>query len=118
MRFQYKEVKRMVDIKSLEIYKSISDYVRRVNKNYFLQKAYLFGSFAYGNFNEDSDIDIALVSSSFSGNRFTDNVNVGILTWGINTRIEPVTFRPEDFNTDNMLAAEIISSGIEIPIEN
>ncbi len=106
----------MVDIKTLDIYESISDFIRRVNKNYLLQKAFLFGSFAKGNFTDESDIDIALISAKFIGNRFIDNVNVGVLTWGINTRIEPVAFRPEDFNVDNMLAAEIISNGIEIPI--
>lgn len=63
---------------------------------------------------EESDIDIALVSSGFSGDRFTDNVKVRVLTWKINTKIEAVAFRPEEFNDDNLLASEILTYGKEL----
>ena len=96
-----------------EVEKSISKYLKVVHEKFPLEKAYLFGSFANGTADVDSDIDVALVSSSFSGNNFTDNVEAGVLTWGINTKIEAVAFRPEEFNEDNLLAAEILLSGKE-----
>ncbi len=99
-----------------ELKKSVEKYINAVNEKFSLEKAYLFGSYANGTADEDSDIDIALVSSAFSGNSFSDNVEVGVLTWGINTKIEAVAFRPEDFNDDNLLAFEILATGRQLAI--
>ena len=103
----------MVDINDLEIYESIKNYLFKVNENFKVEKAYLFGSYAIGKANKESDIDLAIVSSSFSGNSFSDNVALGKLTWGIDTRIEPIGFTPKDFD-ELMFAREIKKIGIEI----
>lgn len=63
--------------------------------------------------NSDSDIDIAIISSSLSGNRFKDNVFLGKLTWKIDTRIEPVGFTPQNFS-ESILGLDIKKSGIEL----
>jgi predicted nucleotidyltransferase len=97
-----------------EIIDIIKQYLHKVNTIYRIDKAYVYGSHVRGTASAKSDIDIAIVSSSFSGNRFEDNVNAGVLTWGVDTRIDPVTFRPEDFNMNNIIAAEIIKTGVEI----
>lgn len=99
-----------------ELINTVKKYLAKVNNIYKIEKAYIFGSQVLETASAESDIDIALVSSSFSGNRFQDNVNVGILTWGIDTRIEPITFRPEDFNENNIIASEIIKHGVEITL--
>lgn len=106
----------MVKIQDLEIASSIQEYIKAVKKEYNVEKVFLFGSYVSGKATKESDIDLAVVSSSFSGNRFKDNVNLGKLTWKIDTRIEAIAFRPEDFNMDNMLAYEVIKTGLEIPI--
>jgi predicted nucleotidyltransferase len=106
----------MVKIQNLEITSPIQEYIKAVKKEYNVEKVFLFGSYVSGKATKESDIDLAVISSSFSGNRFNDNVNVGKLTWEIDTRIEPITFRPEDFNLDSMIACEIIKTGLEIPI--
>ena len=80
-----------------------------------VEKAYLFGSYARGKAHKESDIDLAIVSSSFSGNSFSENVALGKLTLGINTRIEPIGFTPKDFD-ELMFAKEIKKIGIEIKI--
>jgi predicted nucleotidyltransferase len=101
---------------SKELIDNIKKYLEKVNNIYKIDKAFIYGSQISKTADEQSDIDIALVSSAFSGDRFKDNVNAGILTWGIDTRIEPITFRPEDFNEDNIIASEIIKNGEEISI--
>ncbi len=106
----------MVDVKNLEIYPSIEKYIKKIRKKIKVEKAYLFGSYAFGSATEDSDIDIAIISSTLSGNRFKDNVELGTLTWGVDTRISPVGFTPEDFYNDDMLAEEIRHTGIELPL--
>jgi uncharacterized protein len=104
-----------MDIESTtQIDQSIIRYLKAVNEKFALEKAYLFGSYARGTANEDSDIDIALVSPSFSGDSFADNVEVRVLTWGINTKIEAVAFRPEEFNEDNLLVSEILTNGKQL----
>jgi len=48
-------------------------YVRELQKNNIdVKKAILFGSYAKGSADEDSDIDVAIISDSLSGNRFDD----------------------------------------------
>jgi len=103
----------VVNIDDLEIYESIKNYLFKVNKYFKIEHAYLFGSYATGKAHKESDIDLAIVSSSFSGNSFTDNVELGKLTWGIDTRIEPIGFTPQDFDK-LMFAKEIKKFGIEI----
>jgi predicted nucleotidyltransferase len=104
----------MVIKSTAQIDKSIIRYLKVVNEKYALDKAYLFGSYARGTANEDSDIDIALVSPAYSGDSFNDNVKVRVLTWGINTKIEAVAFRPEEFNKNNLLVSEILANGKEL----
>lgn len=84
-----------------------------------MERAYLFGSYAKGNFNESSDIDVALVSELFTGFGYEDRKlisGVNILNEYID--IEPVTISKATFNSDNPFLTEIINSGIEIEIHN
>ncbi len=105
----------MVNIKSLEIYPAILNYVEAVRKHFKIESVFLFGSYASGSPSADSDIDLAIVSASFGQNRFKDNVMLGKLTWGIDTRIEPIGFTPEEFQS-LFLAQEIQKKGLKIPI--
>lgn len=89
-------------------------YLNKVREKYPVDAAYLFGSYAVDQAREESDIDVAIVSSGFSGNRLDDGGELSAMTWGIDTRIEPWGFRPEDFNDDHILPAEILKNGIRI----
>ncbi len=78
-------------------------------------KYYLFGSWAEGRQNQDSDIDIAVISDQFSGNSFEDSTKLRLLTIGIDTMLEPVAMRNEDFNDKyNTLATEIRRNGVRV----
>ncbi len=105
----------MADVKALEIYPSILRYIKTVRKYFEIDSVFLFGSYASGSASSDSDIDLAIVSSSFGKNRFDNNVALGKLTWGIDTRIEPIAFTPQEFE-EQFFAQEIKMKGIEIPI--
>jgi len=78
------------------------------------REVYLFGSFAKGTNHVDSDIDIAVVSDSFTGNSVEDMANLLYLKCDVDYRIEPHPFLPENFTTDNPFAEEIIRTGIRI----
>jgi len=83
------------------------------SNNIAIEKAYIFGSYASGNFSEDSDIDLALILKNLSNN-FIMQVELMKLGRRIDTRIEPHPFDESDFNTSNPFANEILSKGIQV----
>lgn len=88
-------------------------YVSNLMSKYNIERAYLYGSFAKGTAHKDSDIDLAIVLTSFS-----DIIDVQIDLMQMRTdddlMIEPHPFRKEDFNINNPVVAEILKNGIEI----
>jgi predicted nucleotidyltransferase len=89
-------------------------YVQNIkNSGISVISAYLFGSYAKGNPREDSDIDICIVSNNFSDDYIKESVNLRKLAFGIDDRIEPIPFTPNDLNDKySTLASEIKKYGI------
>lgn len=79
-----------------------------------IDTAFLFGSYSKGTSTEFSDIDIALVSKSFTGNRIKDRDKIRKYTLSISSMIEVIPFSIDDFNELNPFAKEIIKTGIRI----
>jgi len=78
-------------------------------------KFILFGSWAKGKQGENSDIDLCVVSDSFSGNSFQDSTFLRLMTIGIDEMLEPVAMRPEDLEDKyNTLAMEIKKYGVAV----
>ncbi|HEB32448.1 MAG TPA: nucleotidyltransferase domain-containing protein [Spirochaetes bacterium] len=82
-------------------------------KKYKIKKACLFGSYAGDVYNDDSDIDIALVIENIE-DHFGTQINLMKLRRKYDTRIEPHPFKIEDFNESHPFAFEILKKGIEI----
>lgn len=78
-----------------------------------IKKAYLFGSYAKGNPDLNSDMDIAIIFEDFPDS-FDMQVELMRLRRKFDTRIEPHPFRATDFNLSNPIANEILKTGIEI----
>ena len=92
----------------------VKNYVTHLRRNKIaIEKAYIFGSYARGNFNEDSDIDLALILKNLSNN-FIMQVELMKLGRQIDSRIEPHPFDESDFNTSNPFANEILKNGIKV----
>ncbi len=79
-----------------------------------INQAILFGSYAKGNYSKWSDIDLALVSEIFEGNRIKDRGKIRRITLSFSSNIEVLPFRPQDFNTNDPFVKEIIETGIKI----
>ena len=79
--------------------------------NIKISEAIIFGSHAKETPKEESDIDIALVSTAFTGDRFADRRRIVPLRRKIDSRIEPIPFRPEDFHDGGLLVDEIKRTG-------
>lgn len=94
---------------------TIDSYLQALNRhNIPIKEAILFGSYAKGNSQEWSDIDIALVSEIFIGNRIDDKDKIRKITLSVSSEIEVIPFSPKDFHLQNPLAKEILTTGIRL----
>lgn len=93
--------------------KSIQEYIEEISKHFNIIEVYLFGSYAKGTNNEDSDIDIAIVINS-DNNAFDLMVELMLLTQNIDLRIEPHLIKQKDFEEGNPFVQEIIDTGIKV----
>ena len=104
-------VKRNIDRKIME---SINKYIEKISKYYKIEAIILFGSYAKGTQNEDSDIDIAIISSDFK-DIFDDMADLIGYTWKIDTRIEPHPISKEDYEKiATPFVQEVIDTGIKV----
>jgi predicted nucleotidyltransferase len=83
-------------------------------ENINVERAFLFGSQASGGATEWSDIDVALVSPDFTGNRFDDNCRIRKAKLRVNRRFDTHPFTREDFSDSPFVRDEILKHGIEV----
>lgn len=97
------------------IQRIISQYLESLKAHGFLiEDAILFGSYASGQANQWSDIDLALVSHSFEGIRFKDKNKIRKITINTSTDLEVLPFNPRDFTPSDPLVKEILDTGIRV----
>ncbi len=71
----------------------VKRYIAELEKNRIpVKKAIPFGSYVKGRATAESDIDVALISDVFSGDRFKDRQRIIPLRRKIDSRIEPLPF--------------------------
>lgn len=97
-----------------EIMKSIQQYIEKISKYYKIDAIILFGSYSKCTENEDSDIDIAIISSDFN-DIIEDGAKLIGLTWKIDTRIELHPITAEDYRkVSNLFVKEVRDTGIKV----
>lgn len=90
-------------------------FMEEVKKEFPVEKAYLFGSFAKKRANKDSDIDVCIVSPMFGKNYLEEEMRLISLAMKIDDRLSPVVFNSEDIKDHwSQLAYEITKYGIQI----
>lgn len=95
-----------------EVISKVKEYSLLVRKHFDLDKVILFGSYAKGTSSENSDIDVAVIVKSFTGDYFSVVPLLWKLRRQVDDRIEPVLFE-KDRDESGFLAA-ILKQGIEI----
>ena len=89
-------------------------YVKKVKQNRIdVLDAWLFGSYATGNFNNNSDIDIALILPD-SILSFDTDVRLMTLRKGEETLIETHTYSQHDFSTSMPIIEQIKKFGFRL----
>lgn len=93
---------------------SLKKYIEKVREYYNVDSVILFGSYAKGTNTEDSDIDVAIISSDFE-DIYDVMAELMGLTWGVDTRIEPHPINLKDFEEiSTPFIHEIIETGIKV----
>jgi len=96
----------------------IDDIIKRfaelVMQEFSVSSMYLFGSYAKGNYSEDSDIDIAVIGNNFVGDPIEDTLKLMRIRRKVDNRIEPHPFNSSDFDLTNPFVREIVSTGRKI----
>jgi predicted nucleotidyltransferase len=91
------------------------EYVRRLRENDIaVWQVYLFGSFAKGSQDADSDIDLAVFLDREEIDGFDEGVRLTRLRRGIDTRIEPHVFARTEMEDGDPVVREILRSGQRI----
>ena len=97
-----------------EILNSINKFIKEIKKHYNITTIILFGSYAKGTENEDSDIDIAVISDDFE-DIYECMANLMGMTWDIDARIEPHPIKKKDFDeASDYFIKEVIDTGIRV----
>ena len=96
-----------------EAVKIANTYATAIESRFKFVHLFLFGSYARGNFTEDSDIDIAVVFKDYR-NSLDMQVELMRIRRKIDSRIEPHPFREEEFNQSDPLVCEILKFGRKI----
>jgi predicted nucleotidyltransferase len=103
----------MDKIAAFDIAQQYVNYLK--SNNFDIVKALLFGSYAKGNFNNDSDIDLALIFKKLD-DKFNTQVQLLMLTKNFDTRIEPHPIEEKDLSNDNPFMYQIFKYGIELTL--
>lgn len=97
-----------------KILNSINEFIKEIKKHYNITAIILFGSYAKGTENEDSDIDIAIISDDFE-DIYECMANLMGMTWDIDARIEPHPIKKKDFEEESdYFIKEVINTGIKV----
>ena len=90
------------------------EYLKKIrNNNINYVEAWLFGSYANGNYNENSDIDIALALPNKDAT-FETEVKLMVLRDGEETIIEPHIYNLDDFYSSVNVKNNIFIKGFRL----
>jgi predicted nucleotidyltransferase len=84
-----------------------------IESGYRIKEAFLFGSYAKNKFNDDSDIDLAIVIDNLH-NSYDEMIKMMKLRRKFTTKIEPHPFDYFDFKNNNPYTNEILKNGIKL----
>lgn len=95
-----------------EIIRMLERYKKLLTQHMKIEDLILYGSYAKGNARKGSDVDVAVVVDTISGDYFSTRPLLWKLRRSIDDRIEPVL--AEKSNDESGFLAEIIKNGIAI----
>ena len=98
---------------NIDILNIVKEYINEISKKFDIKAVYLFGSYAKGTNNNDSDIDVAVILKS-DENNLDLMLELMMLTQNIDLRIEPHPIKENDFEEGNPFVEEIKTTGLKV----
>lgn len=95
-----------------EVLTKLKEYKKLLAKHMVFDQLILYGSYAKGNAHKDSDVDVAVVVDTISGDYFSTRPLLWKIRRAVDDRIEPVLV--EKRHDESGFLAEIIKTGIAI----
>jgi predicted nucleotidyltransferase len=93
----------------------IDIFLKELEKeNISVERAILFGSYAQGTNTPWSDIDLALFSSAFEGDRFKDRNKIRRIKLQISSSLEPIPFPSDQYFAADPFVEQIKKTGISV----
>jgi len=101
-----------------EIIDLINEFIVLVKKdNIEIYKVILFGSYAKGDYNKHSDIDLAIVSPNFKEGEAIENMsNLLSKATELKADIQTFPFTIDEYNSPMGIMEEILNTGIELQV--
>lgn len=98
-----------------QVINSIKRFKESIKSGLNVQKVILFGSYARGNYTDNSDIDVCIIAEDVSNN-YLAMLQIAPKVIDIDVRIEPVVFSNKEFSESNLygLLKEVKEYGIEV----
>lgn len=99
------------------IKQAVTDYVAGLCNEIPVKSAVLFGSYATGKWNQESDIDIAIFSEYFAAMNRVDAITLLLQkAWPYHLDIQPLAFDAQDLanEAENPFIHEIVTTGMKI----
>ena len=90
-------------------------FVNKIKKEIPVSKAVLFGSYVNGNYDEGSDVDLAIFSDAFEDMSRVEGITfllVRALEFDVD--LEPVAFSTKEMEIRSGIVEEIFRTGVEI----
>ena len=95
-----------------EVIKKLKLYKQLLSKHMEFDEMILFGSYAKGNASEDSDVDVAIVVNTLTGDYFSTRPLLWKIRREVDDRIEPVLI--DKTHDESGFLSEIMKTGITI----
>ncbi len=94
---------------------AVQDYVGKIQREIPVTKAIIFGSFAKGDFDSESDIDLAIFSDHFESMSRVEGITYLLRNaLGYSMDLEPIAFTNRELEERLGIVEEIVRTGIEV----
>ena len=103
--------------KEVNLIKLLSEFKKKVNKEFNVTKFILFGSRARKNNKKESDVDILIVSPDFEGRKSFKRSPKLYLMWNEDYEVDFICLTPEELKQKQKqisLVKDAVNKGIEI----
>jgi len=95
-----------------EVIEKLKIYKQLLSQHMKFDEMILFGSYAKGNAREDSDVDVAIVVKTLTGDYFSTRPLLWKIRREVDDRIEPVLI--EKTHDESGFLSEILKTGVAI----